>query len=224
MGVLDPITSKFAGSGSSFINTVGKFIIFLIVAGLILGVIWLIINRKRFNTLSPVFGERSGALKVIFDMGFYSKDKKNNLWDFKFKTLKETVMPPSDNIMGVSTAGKNVAYFYQNSGGEIYPCELKIITTETEKEEVTYPDKITVELKQDGVVMEINVIEPDIQLWNAQIQEDLFDKEGKQTWWDTYGNQILFYGTIVFILGILYLVFHRATAVEELIKIAQQYG
>jgi hypothetical protein len=157
-------------------------------------------------------------------MGFYSKDKKTNLWDFEFKELKEVVMPPADCIMGIGKNGGNVAYFFQNSGGEIYPCDLKIKECEEEEEEkeVTLPDYKTIKLKQNGIKLYVQVIEPDIALWNAQQEEKLFANYGNKTWWKENGNQVLFYGTIVFILGLLYMVFNKLNKFKEAVELLKQ--
>ena len=221
-GVFDSITSRIGGTGGGLIRTGGQLLVLLVIAAIIGGIAWYFIRRKRYNTISPIFSERSGAMRFFVDKGFYSKDKTNNLWDFQFQKLNETVMPPADSIMGVGLKGENVAYFYQNSGGEIYPCELKIIHDEGGYREVTLPDGRTINLKQEGVTLQIHVIEPDIQLWNAQQEEKLFAKAGKLTWWGEYGYQVCFYGTVVLVLALLYLVASKLDSIKETAQLMNQ--
>ena len=221
-GVFDSITSRIGGTGGGLIRTGGQLLVLLVIAAIIGGIAWYFIRRKRYNTISPIFSERSGAMRFFVDKGFYSKDKTNNLWDFQFQKLNETVMPPADSIMGVGLKGENVAYFYQNSGGEIYPCELKIVHDEGGYREVTLPDGKTINIKQDEVKLQVHVIEPDIQLWNAQQEEKLFAKAGKLTWWGEYGYQVCFYGTVVLVLALLYLVASKLDSIKETAQLMNQ--
>jgi hypothetical protein len=222
-GVFDSITSRIGGTGGGLIKTGGQLLVLIVIIAIIGGIIYYFIRRKQYNTTSPIFSERSGAMRFFIDKGFYSKDKTTNLWDFQFQKLNETVMPPADNIMGVGSKGQNVAYFYQNSGGEIYPCELRIVPKEEGNyREVTLPDGRTINIKQDGITLQIHVIEPDIQLWNAQQEEKLFAKAGKLTWWGEYGYQICFYGTVVLVLALLYLVSSKLDGIKETAQLMNQ--
>lgn len=211
------IQSLFSSSGK-LISTLGTILVLAVLAAIVVGIVWVIKRRKNYNILTPVFSKRSGTLKFFTDIAAYTKDKKTNMWDFRFKGLKETVSPPPYKVLLTGTKGGNVAAYYQNSAGELYPCEVEIIEPmgEEEKEmKVLLPDGTTGIVKTKVATCKMKIIEPDIALWSTQMDEKLIETYGNKTWWDKYGNQVLFFGTCTLVLVLIYLVLKKIDVVQE---------
>lgn len=229
MGIMDMLKGSslgniFAGT-NTFMNIVGNLLIFLIFEALIIGVFYLISKRRRYDIPTPIFSKRLGILKFFMDKASYSKDKKTNLWDFRFKTLKEITAPPPYKILLAGLKGKNVAPYYQNSAGELYPCEIEVIEPQEyeEKElEIPLPDGRIGLIKTKVAKCKLKVIEPDIALWSTQMDEKLLQTYGNKTWWEKYGNQVIFFGTAVLVLVLIYLVLKKIDVVGEAARLFKE--
>lgn len=211
------LSGLFSGSGK-LVNTLGTIMVFVVIAAMIIGVILLIARRKNYNILTPIFSKRSGTLKFFTDLAAYTKDKKTNIWDFRFKSLKETTSPPPYKVLLTGTKGGNVALYYQNSAGELYPCEVEIIEPRDDEEQrmkVILPDGKTGWIRTTVAKCKMKIIEPDIALWAATQDEKLMETFGNKTWWDKYGNQVLFFGAATLTLVLIYLVMKKIDVVKE---------
>jgi len=109
------ITGLFSGGGK-LISILGNILVIAVLAAIIVGAIWLWTKRRSYNIPTPIFSKRSGGFKFFMDKASYSKDKKTNLWDFRFKDLKEITSPPPYKILMAGVGGKNVAVYYQKIG------------------------------------------------------------------------------------------------------------
>lgn len=217
MGVLDSITSRFS-VGGNIVGTLANIFLLLVVAGSIVGIIWFINHRKSYNTLVPTIADRNGSTRFFLDWAAYSKDKRNNLWDFRLQKAKETLMPPPDQCLMVGEGGRNVAMHYQNSAGEIYPCEVEIVKPNQWDEietEVKQPDGSFKLVTQKIAKAKVKVIEPDIALWGTVRAQKIRETYGHQTWWDKYGNQVMFFGAAVLTLALIFMVLKKIDIVQE---------
>lgn len=218
MGILSGTPLAGLGVSNSFVNGIGMVLVFVVAAVFIVGIVWFVSRQKRFNTLAPIISDRQGATRFFLDWGVYSKDKKTNLWDFKLKDLKEKLMPPPDSCMLVGKGGRNVIMWYQSSAGEIYPCKLEIqkpIVMEEVATEVTGQDGKVSIVMQKVAKAYVKVIEPDIALWGALNDEKLMSVYGHTTWWDKYGNQVMFFGAAVLTLALIFMVLKKIDIVQE---------
>lgn len=229
MGVMDLVKgtqlSKIFSGTSGFISVIGNILVLVLAAALIVGAVYLFSRRKRFNIPTEIFSRRSGTLKFFSDKASYTKDKKTNLWDFRFKLLKEVASPPPYKVLLTGTKGNNVAVYYQNSAGELYPCEVEVIepTGEEEQEmEVILPDGKIGYVTTKVAKCKLKIVEPDIALWSSQMDEKLLRTYGHQTWWDKYGNQVLFFGTVLLTLVLIYLVLKKIDVVQEAARLFKE--
>lgn len=229
MAIMDMIKGSalgnvFSGSGV-FFNAIGTILMIVILAAIIVGIVWFISKRRSYNILTPIFSKRSGTLKFFTDWASYTKDKKTNLWDFRFKSLKEVTSPPPYKVLMTGTKGGNVAIYYQNSAGELYPCEIEIIEPVGEEEvemEVILPNGNMGKVRTKVAKCQLKIIEPDIALWSSQQHEKDRQTFGNQTWWDKYGNQVLFFGTATLVLVLIYLVLKKIDVVQEAAQLFKQ--
>ena len=212
-----PLAGLTSGAGG-IINTLGSVVLIVAVAGILVLAIWFWRRRKSYNIPTPIFSRRSGVLKFFMDAASYSKDKRTNNWDFRFKSLKEIASPPPYRMLLTGTKGNNVAVYYQNSAGELYPCEVEVIEPMEGSEqeiEVILPDGkkgfVTTKVAQ----CKMKIIEPDIALWSTQMDQKLLDTYGNKTWWDKYGNQVLFFGTATLVLVMIFLVLKKVDVIKE---------
>ena len=210
--------SKIFSSSSGFVSTIGNILIILVFAGFIVGAVYLFSKRKSYNIITPILSRRSGTLKFFTDKCSYTKDKKTNVWDFRFKGLKEITSPPPYKVMLTGLKGGNVVMYYQNSAGELYPCEVEVIEPKEfeEKElEVILPNGQVGYVKQKVAKCKLKIIEPDISLWSTQMDQKLIETYGNKTWWDKYGNQVLFFGAAILTIVLIYLVLKKIDVVAE---------
>lgn len=229
MGVLDMLKGTQLGNlfsgGGAVMGAIGNVLILAVVAALIVGVVYVVSKTRRFNIPTPVFSKRSGTLKFFVDKASYTKDKKTNLWDFRFKSLKEIKSPPPYKVLLTGLKGNNVAVYYQNSAGELYPCEVEVIEPKEEEEvdmEVLMPDGKIGIVKTKIAKCKLKIIEPDIALWSTQMDEKLIETYGNKTWWDKYGNQVLFFGAAALTLVLIYLVLKKIDVVAEAARLFRE--
>jgi hypothetical protein len=223
MSVLDSVTSRF--SGGNFLGVIGNVIIIIAIAAAVVGIVWFVKNRKSYTTMVPIIADRSGSVRYFTDWACYSKDKKNSLWDFKLQKGKDTLMPPPDQTLLVGASGNNVAPFYQNSAGELYPCKLEISKPEHWEEievEQKMPDGKYQTIKTKVAKLQIKVIEPDIALWGTMRAEKNRQVYGNQNFWDKYGNHIMFFGTACLTLALIFMVLKRIDVVEEAARLFRE--
>lgn len=209
---------KIFASGGTVFSIIGNILIILVLAAIIVGIVYLVSKRRRYNILTPVFSRRSGTIKFFTDLASYSKDKKTNIWDFRFKGLKETTSPPPYKVLLTGTKGANIAIYYQNSAGELYPCEVEIVEPtgeEVREMEVLLPNGKVGIVKTKVAKCKLKIIEPDIALWSTQMDEKLLETYGNKTWWDKYGNQVLFFGAATLTIVLIYLVLKKIDVVKE---------
>jgi hypothetical protein len=211
------LTSAFSGT-SGFVGIIGNILVFAVIAAMIVGVIWLFMRRRSYNIPTIILSKRSGTLKFFMDKASYSKDKATNIWDFRFKGLRETAAPPPYKILLTGVKGNNVATYFQNSAGELYPCEVEIIEPtgeETQEVEVLLPNGKTIKTQMQVAKCKMKIIEPDIALWSCQMDDKLLSTYGNKTWWDKYGNYVMFFGTATLVLVLIYLVLKKIDVVKE---------
>lgn len=229
MAIMDMIKgsalSNIFSTGSSLVNILGTILLIAVVAALIVGVVWVWNRRRSYNILTPIFSRRSGTLKFFTDWASYTKDKRTKLWDFRFKGLKEITSPPPYKILMTGTKGGNIAVYYQNSAGELYPCQVSIIEPMGEEEiemEVILPNGKIGKVRTKIAKCQLKIIEPDIALWSSQQAEKDRQTFGNQTWWDKYGNQVLFFGAATLTLVLIYLVLKKIDIIQEAARLFKE--
>jgi hypothetical protein len=229
MGLMDLVKgTKLTGvfsSGSQIVSIIGNILVIGVVAAFIVGLVYIWKRKRSYNILSLIFSRRSGTLKFFTDKASYTKDKKTNLWDYRFKSLKETTSPPPYKVLLTGVKGGNIAVYYQNSAGELYPCEVNLIEPTGEEEvemEVILPNGKIGKVKTKIAKCQLKIIEPDIALWSTQMDEKLLSTYGNQTWWDKYGNQVLFFGTATLIIVLIYLVLKKIDVVGEAARLFKE--
>ena len=222
MGLMDMLKGSAIGglfsSSGKLVSTLGYILVLAVLAAIVVGIIYLYSKRRSYNILAPIFSKRSGTLKFFTDKAAYTKDKKTNIWDFRFKSLKEITSPPPYKVLLTGTKGGNVAVYYQNSAGELYPCAVEIIEPmedEEKKMKVLLPDGTTGIVRTKVATCKMKIIEPDIALWSTQMDEKLIETYGNKTWWDKYGNQVLFFGAATLTLVFIFLVMKKIDVVKE---------
>jgi len=222
MGIGDMIggtaLGKFSGGFGTLMDTLGNLLVMVLLGAIVVGGVWLFSKRKKYNMPTPIFSKRSGTWKYIQDLAMYSKDKSTNLWDFKFKKLKETVAPPAYKALLPGEGGKNVAVYAQNSAGELYPCMVDVEFPEEKVEEeveVLNGDGTTSLQKQKVAKCKLKVIEPDIALWATQQSQRIRETFGNKTWFDKYGNYVMFFGTAMLVIVLIFLVLKKIDVVGE---------
>ena len=212
-----PLAGITSGAGG-IMNLIGTLLLIVLGVAIIIGAVWLWKRRRSYNIPTPIFSRRSGVFKFFMDKASYSKDKKTNNWDFRFKSLKEIAAPPPFKVLLTGTKGDNVALYYQNSAGELYPCELEIIEPKAEEEKemkVILPGGKIGLVKSLVAKCKLKVIEPDIALWSTQMDQKILDTYGNRSWWDKYGNQVLFFGTATLVLVLIFLVLKKVDVIQE---------
>lgn len=210
--------ANIGGGSSKLVSGFATFLVIVCIAAIIVGIVYFINRRRSYNTLSPIISDRNGATRFFIDYGAYSKDKKTNLWSFKLLSQKEKLMSPPDKCLLVGSNGNNVIPWYQSSAGQLYPCMLEIVkpvTYEYQDVEVTNPDGSVGIQKQKIAKCFVKVIEDDIQLWSNLADEKLEQTFGHKTFWDQYGNQIMFFGAAVLTLALIFMVLKKIDVVQE---------
>lgn len=218
------LSGLFSSSGS-IMNILGTILVLVVLAAIVVGIVFVFMRRKNYNILTPIFSKRSGTLKFFTDKAAYSKDKKTDIWDFRFKALKEVTSPPPYKILLTGTKGGNVALYYQNSAGELYPCEIEIIEpTEDEEQRLKciLPDGSTGIVTTKVAKCKMKIIEPDIALWSTQQHKMNRETFGNKTWWDKYGNQVLFFGAATLTLVLIYLVLKKIDVIQEAARLFKE--
>lgn len=213
------------GGLSGIIDIAGTLVVFVLIATIILLGAWLFAKRKKYNMPTPIFSKRSGTWKYINDKAMYSKDKATGLWDFRFKKLKEVVAPPPYKVLLPGEGGTNVAVYAQNSAGELYPCDIEVIFPkeyEEEEVEVLNEDGTTSIMKQKIAKCKLKIIEPDIALWSTQQDMKLMETYGNKNWWDKYGNYVMFFGTALLVIVLLFLVLKKIDVVQEAARLFKE--